>query len=351
MPLFFTFVRSCLRMNDSLKYIRLWLFSGIALICAMVIIGGITRLTGSGLSMVEWKPITGIVPPLNESDWNLEFEKYKQFPEFQKLNFNMTLWEFKQIFFWEYLHRLLGRIIGVVFIIPFIYFYFKKWITRKMVMPMIIIFLLGGLQGFVGWYMVKSGLNSVPHVSHLRLALHQGMALILIIYIYWTILSLEPIKKIDAHSRKLFRLSLLAFFLLIVQITWGAFVAGLKAGYSYNNFPMMGESLFPNTELVAVTPYFYNGVLLQFTHRWLGFIVLIFFIYLFFKSKAIAIVHKQVQWLLSIAVIQVILGIFTLILSVPLVLGVAHQFVAILLILLMIKIIHIQWMIPETISN
>jgi cytochrome c oxidase assembly protein subunit 15 len=324
-------------------YLRIWLLSGIILIAAMVIIGGITRLTGSGLSMVEWKPVTGIVPPLSETDWQLEFDKYKQFPEYQKLNVHMTLQEFKQIFFWEYLHRLLGRLIGVVFLIPFLIFYFKGWIERKMVLPLIIIFLLGGLQGFVGWYMVKSGLNTLPHVSHFRLALHQGMALLLIAEIWWTVLSLQHEKrKRSLLSSWLYTLSIVSLILLICQITFGAFVAGLKAGYSYNNFPWIGDTLFPNSDIIASDTYFNNGVLLQFTHRWLGFIVLFFFIVLYVKSKSLEKVHHHAKLLLILTSVQVLLGIFTLLLSVPIVLGVLHQFVAILLLMVMIKIIHAQ---------
>jgi heme a synthase len=330
-------------MPTSLHYIRLWLITGIVLISTMVIIGGITRLTGSGLSMVEWKPVTGVVPPLNETEWQMEFDKYKQYPEYQKFNYHMTVSDFKQIFFWEYVHRLLGRLIGVVFLIPFMIFYFKGWIERKLVVPLIIIFLLGGLQGFVGWYMVKSGLNTLPHVSHFRLALHQGMALLLIAVIWWTVLSLQHEKrKRSLLSSSLYTLSIVSLIVLLCQITFGAFVAGLKAGYSYNNFPWVGDTLFPNSDIIASDAYFNNGVMLQFTHRWLGFIVLFFFIALYYKTRSLDKVHQHAKRLLILTTVQVILGIVTLLLSVPIVLGVLHQFVAILLLMVMIKIIHAQ---------
>jgi cytochrome c oxidase assembly protein subunit 15 len=329
-------------MTSSSKYIRIWLYSGIVLVAAMVMVGGITRLTGSGLSIVEWKPVTGTIPPLSDADWQLEFEKYKQFPEFQKLNYNMSLSEFKQIFFWEYLHRLLGRLIGIVFLIPFTVFYYKGWINKKLAAPLIFIFLMGGLQGAVGWYMVKSGLNNLPHVSHFRLALHQGMALTLLAAIYWTVISLDKQRRTKSLSSKFFKLSIIALMLLAAQVTWGAFVAGLKAGYSYNNFPFMGDSFFPSSDLVKIEPYFYNGVLLQFTHRWLAFLVLGAFTVLFFVSKPFQEIHKQTKQLLVIASVQVLLGVITLMLSVPIILGVLHQFVAIFVIMAMIKVVHVQ---------
>lgn len=329
-------------MTSSSKYIRIWLYSGIVLVAAMVMVGGITRLTGSGLSIVEWKPVTGTIPPLNHADWQLEFEKYKQFPEFQKLNYNMSLSEFKQIFFWEYLHRLLGRLIGVVFIVPFLIFYFKGWLGKKLFWPLLIIFLLGGLQGFVGWYMVKSGLNHIPHVSHFRLALHQGLALFLLCAIFWTVLTLKKQNRDTIMSAKVFYLSMVSLLLLIAQVTWGAFVAGLKAGYSYNNFPYMGDTFFPGEELTRIAPYFHNGVLLQFTHRWLAFFVLGAFVVLFILSKPFSDIHRQAKLLLWVASIQVVLGVITLMLSVPIVLGVLHQFVAIFVLMALVKVLHVQ---------
>ena len=335
-------------MERSVHFIRVWLYTGIALVAAMVIVGGITRLTGSGLSMVEWKPVTGIVPPLNETDWQTEFEKYKQFPEFQKLNFSMTLQQFKQIYFWEFIHRLLGRLIGVVFLIPFLFFYFKRWITKKLAIPLLVIFLLGGLQGFIGWYMVKSGLNTIPHVSHFRLALHQGMALFLLIAIFWTALSLDKQKRtVTPGSKRIFTVSIVSFVLLCSQITWGALVAGLKAGYSYNNFPWMGDSFFPNNDLVQSASYFYNGVLLQFTHRWLAFVVAGSFIILYYISKPYPEINLSAKWLLLLAGFQVVLGIVTLMLSVPIALGVLHQFVAILVLMATVKVLHVQIYTPS----
>ena len=177
------------------RIIRNWLYSGLLLIALMVIIGGITRLTHSGLSMVEWKLIGGTIPPLNNLQWQETFEKYQQFPEYQKINKNMQLAEFKVIFFWEYLHRLLGRLIGLVFIIPFVLFWIKKWLNPKQKKQLLILFGLGALQGFWGWFMVKSGLANIPEVSHFRLAIHLVTAFGIMCYIYWLILSFTEVEK------------------------------------------------------------------------------------------------------------------------------------------------------------
>lgn len=329
-------------MPKSITYIRAWLIAGIVLIGVMVIVGGITRLTGSGLSIVEWKPITGTVPPLSENDWNKEFNLYKQYPQYQLMNYHMTLSEFKQIYFWEYIHRLLGRVIGLIFIIPFLIFYFKGWLSKPLMQKLLLIFLLGGLQGFVGWYMVRSGLSTQPHVSHFRLAAHQGMALLLMSVILWITLSLRAERRTLVRSSRLLRVSLFILMLLVIQITWGALVAGLKAGYSYTNFPWVGDSFFPNSYIVSTAPYFHNGVLLQFTHRWLAFFVLFGILSIYLLSRSDLEVRKYAKRLVALGLVQVLLGIATLMLSVPITLGVLHQFVAILLLMVMLSIIHIQ---------
>jgi len=323
-------------------YIKIWLWSGIVLVSAMVLIGGITRLTGSGLSIVEWKPITGIVPPLNHEQWQQEFDLYKQFPQYQKANLGMSLSEFKQIFFWEYLHRLLGRIIGMVFIIPFLIFYFKGWLSKKLTYPLLTIFTLGAAQGFMGWYMVKSGLNAIPHVSHFRLAAHQGIALLLIASIYWMVLSLNKEKQVGQKSPRTLLLSLLALFLLAIQIVLGSFVAGLKAGFSYTNFPWMGDTFFPSYIITASESFFYNGVVLQFTHRWVAFAALASIFTLWYVARTNKNLSVQVKWLVIFTLIQISLGIITLLMAVPIVLGVVHQCMAIILLMVLIKSIHIQ---------
>ena len=233
-------------MNTQQKRITTtWLYSGLFLIALMVIIGGITRLTHSGLSIVEWKLIGGTIPPLNDIQWQETFEKYQQFPEYQKINTEMSLSEFKSIFFWEYLHRLLGRLIGLVFIIPFIIFWNKKWFNFKQKKQLLILLGLGALQGFLGWFMVKSGLVDVPAVSHYRLALHLITAFGLMCYIYWLVLSFNEVeKKPNNNINKLSKWFIVA---LTIQIIYGAFVAGLKAGYLLPKSGSILEAIFGYT--------------------------------------------------------------------------------------------------------
>ncbi len=330
-------------MTPSVRYMRLWLFTGIVMTCTMVIIGGITRLTGSGLSIVEWKPVTGIVPPLHEKDWLLEFEQYKQFPEYKMLNYGMSLQQFKQIYLWEYLHRLLGRLIGMVFILPFGILYFKGWITKKVMRPLLLIFLLGALQGFIGWYMVKSGLDIMPHVSHFRLAVHQGLALLLVSLLFWLMLTVGNQKRVDAQRLSPLLITTLASLaLLIVQTTLGALVAGLKAGFSYTNFPWMGETFFPPGSHITSEPFFYNGVVLQFIHHWLAFVLALGIVFLMYLSRLNREMRTPTMRLLALTILQIALGIVTLRMGVPIVLGVIHQLTAILILLLLIRILHKQ---------
>ena len=330
-------------MNPSAQYLRLWLLAGIILICAMVILGGITRLTGSGLSIVEWRPITGIVPPVNQKDWLSEFKQYQQFPEYQKLNYGMSLQQFKEIYLWEYLHRMLGRFIGIIFIVPLVIFYLKGWISKKMIGPLLLIFLLGGLQGFMGWYMVKSGLDKMPHVSHFRLAAHQGIALLLVALLFWMMLSMSHQKRGTTGRPSILLIpTCISLGLLVTQIILGAFVAGLKAGFSYTNFPLMGETFFPSANLITSESLLYNGVVLQFIHRWLAFVVALSVVVLFYLARPYQELHTLTKWFLVVVILQIALGITTLMMHVPIILGVAHQFAAIAILLLMIRILHEQ---------
>lgn len=320
--------------------IKLWLWVGILLIVLMIVVGGITRLTGSGLSIVEWNVISGTIPPITETQWQQAFDQYKQFPQYKKLNYGMDMAQFKQIFFWEYIHRLLGRFIGLVFLLPFLYFYFTRKLSKSLTKKLLVIFALGALQGFMGWYMVKSGLNDNPHVSHFRLAIHQGLALLLIVSIFWTILTMGGRKPSGNNRSLLLILSYLSLVLLSFQIVLGAFVAGLKAGFSYINFPFMGDSFFPSAIVMKSEPYFYNGVMLQFTHRWVAFVVFFSFLWILKISKPYPEVRKYIRILIVIGIMQIVLGISTLMLQVPLALGVIHQFIAIILLMLLIKIIY-----------
>ena len=338
-------------MNSSNKKIIFWLYSGCILIFAMVIIGGITRLTGSGLSITEWKVITGTIPPLNEMQWQQEFSQYQLSPQFQKINADFTIDDFKQIYFWEYFHRLIGRMIGLVFLIPFLFFYFKKQIDKKLLPKLIIIFLLGAWQGFLGWYMVKSGLQNNPFVSHYRLAIHLVNAFITFGYIFWVAQDLRfPSTKNKPTTKNLLWLSISIFILLIIQITYGAFVAGLHAGHIFNTWPKMGDEWIASAvsssfENEGVSSIFNSLAIVQFIHRTLGLLVfsLIFGVWLNKKSKSWSLNSQQlfsINLSMLIVLIQILLGIFTLLFSVPVWLGVIHQAGAFVIFASMIFQIH-----------
>ncbi len=317
------------------KQIVIWLLTGCTLIAAMVVIGGITRLTGSGLSITEWKVIMGALPPFNQNDWQIVYEKYQQSPQFLKVNFNMGLDEFKGIFWWEYIHRLLGRLIGIVFLIPFVYFlvtgkFREKGLTKKLV----VLFLLGAFQGFLGWFMVKSGLQDNPHVSHYRLAAHLITAFFVYGFTFWFALGLLYPKSsdqaVEPDTKKLKSLSLVLFFVLIVQIIYGAFVAGLKAGRIYNTWPKMGQLWIPEG-LVSIQPtwinFFENLVTIQFIHRTIAIILVILTGAIWYVSKNLSTTKQRFAIYLLIAAVslQFIIGVFTLLYAAPITLAVLHQ--------------------------
>lgn len=322
-----------------------WLISGIVLVVAMVIIGGITRLTGSGLSITEWNLISGTLPPLSESEWLVMFEKYKQFPEYQKLNFGMTLSGFKQIFMWEYLHRLLGRFIGIVFIVPFLYFLYRKILAPWLVRRLVFIMLLGMAQGVMGWVMVMSGLSEMPHVSHYRLAAHLTLALLLAGVILWTVADLvAPVEKQTKGKLPAYTLSWLVLGAILVQIVLGAFVAGLKSGFSYNTWPLMQGEVYPALlRGFSISEFFDNGVAVQFMHRWFAFVALAGIVLLWYRVRQ-QVWRGRTQQLTNLLLItgiaQVLLGIFTLVLVVPISLGVLHQLVAVVLFSLSVLTVH-----------
>ncbi|MEM9025267.1 MAG: COX15/CtaA family protein, partial [Bacteroidota bacterium] len=224
----------------------------------MVVVGGITRLTHSGLSMVEWHLFMGSVPPLNETAWQEVFDKYQQFPEFQQLNDQFTLADFKSIFWWEYIHRLLGRMVGVVFLVPFLIFLVRKKLDRPMIVKLSIMFGMGAFQAFLGWFMVKSGLVKEPRVSHFRLAAHLITAFLTCTYIFWVALGevykLRPVRNDSSSLRKPAKV---LFALLIIQIVWGAFVAGMRAGLVHNTFPMMDDQ-WVHEAAFAMAPWWEN---------------------------------------------------------------------------------------------
>ncbi len=327
----------------SRKQISIWLIASIALIFIMIVVGGTTRLTKSGLSMVEWHPISGIIPPITDIEWETEFSKYKKFPEYQKINSSMTLSQFKFIFFWEYIHRLIGRILGIFFIVPFCWFLFKKFLNRDLIKNLLFIFFLGGLQGLIGWYMVKSGLIDIPQVSHYRLATHLVLAFSLLSYILWVLLKINK-KHIEFSStktkNKLKPIINWILVILIFQIIYGAFTAGLKAGYGWNTFPKMAGQWVPNG-LFSISPWYMNltenNFTVQFIHRMLGWVLSMIIpgFWSYSHRFELSSQHKKaLDWLLYALIIQFILGISTLIMVVPIWLGVMHQAGAIILLAL-----------------
>ena len=329
------------------KKVIYWLFTGCVLIFIMVVVGGITRLTHSGLSIPDYKLISGTIPPINDQQWEEEFELYKQYPEYQKLNSNITLTEFKGIFFWEWLHRVIGRVLGLVFIIPFLYFLITRQLDKPTIKKTIILLILGGFQGFLGWYMVKSGLVDRPDVSHYRLAAHLTTAFVTFAFTLWIALDLIfPIKKtINKTYRNLIRIGLAILF---IQIIYGAFVAGLDAGFIHNHWPMMSEGKFMHeTVLIEKTPVYKNFIEgrsgVQFIHRILAFFVVISVVIIYIKGKKIAISNHQLNGLNSILIlvgVQSLLGVLAILLQVPLWLGIAHQIGAFLLLSSMTFTLH-----------
>jgi len=333
--------------ND--RNIAYWLIAVALLIYAMVILGGVTRLTGSGLSMVEWSPIIGAIPPLTDQEWQTTFEKYQQFPEYQEVNKTMNVSEFKQIFLFEYSHRMLGRFIGLAFLIPFLFFFYKKKIRHSLTPKLIIMFVLGGLQGLLGWYMVKSGLVNDPHVSQYRLSAHLIAAMLIYTYILWVAWGLlNPRPKNDwvRGIESLRRHSRIAMSAIIVMIISGAFVAGTHAGIGFNTFPLMNGDVIPNG-LFAMSPFylnfFENPTTIQFDHRLIAFALMIYIPFLWFKSTRFTLSKRgQIAFhlLLVAFIIQIILGISTLLMAVPVPLAALHQAGALLLLTAILNCLH-----------
>lgn len=331
------------------KSVIIWLLSGCFLVFVMVVVGGITRLTNSGLSMTDWHLVTDTFPPLTETKWQETFEQYKQFPEYQKINIhnNFTLSDYKFIYFWEWLHRFIGRIIGLVFIIPFVYFLIKKKIDKPTLNKCFILLGMGALQGFFGWFMVRSGLINNPDVSHFRLSLHLTFAFITFAYTLWVALDLiYPNRNLAIISLR--NLARLALTFLLLQIIYGGFVAGLNAGLIHNHWPMMNDGeFFHESVLLEKDTWFQrfteakSGV--QFAHRTLAYVVVGIILTLFFKSKKYSLSSQQkkgINSLVIIVFIQFTLGVFTLLYSVPLCLGLIHQIVAFFLLTAMTYTLH-----------
>ncbi|MCB0481259.1 MAG: COX15/CtaA family protein [Flavobacteriales bacterium] len=333
-------------MNRKEKIIWIWLITGAVMVFLMVAIGGITRLTHSGLSMVDWNPIMGFIPPTSDAAWHIAFEKYKQYPEFRELNNHFTIDDFKSIFWWEYIHRLFGRLMGLVFLIPFVFFLAKKWLTPSLKKHLIVIFVLGGFQAFLGWYMVKSGLNLEPRVSHYRLAAHLITAFVTCMYIWWVAMGLKHKETSLIDFPDFRRVLKWIFALSIAQIVFGAFVAGLKAGWVHNTYPLMDGQLVADA-VWALDPIYLNFIEgksgVQFAHRTLAIIVLGVIGYSYFKALRMPLTSRQitsVRWMFITVMFQFLLGVFTLLFQVPLLLGILHQLGALVLLGSVLASVH-----------
>lgn len=336
-------------MKNENKSIIIWLLSGCFLVFVMVVVGGITRLTNSGLSMTDWHLVTDTFPPLTEAKWNEAFERYKQFPEYQKINvYNaFSLSDYKFIYFWEWFHRFIGRIIGLVFIVPFVYFLIRKKFDRPTLYKCYILLAMGALQGFFGWFMVKSGLVDNPDVSHFRLSLHLTFAFVTFAYTLWVALDLiYPNRNVVTVSLR--NTARLALAFLLIQIIYGGFVAGLNAGLIHNHWPMMSEGQFIHESVFLEKKNWLlsftegkSGV--QFVHRTLAYIVVAMILFLYFKSKKHQLSADQkngLNALVFLVFLQFVLGVLTLLLGVPLWLGLTHQVMAFFLLSAMMFTLH-----------
>jgi heme a synthase len=318
--------------------IRAWLWSLAGMTLLILIVGGITRLTGSGLSIVEWQPFVGTVPPLDAAQWQDAFDRYRQFPEYQQLRRGMTLEEFKYIYFWEYLHRIGARAIGLVFLVPFLFFWIRGYFTRALARRTLVLFGLGAAQGVLGWLMVASGLVDRPSVSHYRLAAHLSLAFVIFGYAVWlarelAVTATRPALP-DAARRLMSRGLAVVGGLFALQIVSGAFVAGLRAGLHHNTFPLMGGRLVPPNLLglePALLNFVQNPLTVQWTHRVLGTVLALAVVVVFvqvLRAKVDAASRRLNAALLGLMAAQYILGVLTLLYYVPVALGVAHQAIA-----------------------
>jgi cytochrome c oxidase assembly protein subunit 15 len=327
------------------RRVATWLLVMCGLVFAMVVLGGVTRLTGSGLSMVDWRPIMGWLPPMSAEQWQATFEMYQRSPEFQKINSHMDVNDFKGIFWLEYLHRLLGRTIGLAFVVPFAVFVARGYIARREWPRYLLMFVLGGLQGVLGWYMVKSGLVDNPHVSQYRLTAHLVAAFLIYAYMFWVALSLLY-PRTDAARHPWFGRTVAVTALVSVTIVSGGFVAGLDAGLIYNTFPKMGETWLP-PGLVALEPgwrnLFENMTTVQFDHRVLALVTLAVIVYYWLRARRAELpgrARRAANALLHTVVLQVVLGVSTLLLGVPVLLAASHQAVALLLFTVALYLAH-----------
>jgi len=325
--------------------ILIWLISLTVIVLIIIIIGGLTRLTESGLSMEDWRPIMGTMPPLSDSSWIEVFEKYKLSPEFKIVNSSMTLDEFQHIFWWEWIHRFVARCLGLVFILPLIYFYFKNRLDNNIIFTLMIVFIFGLIQAIIGWWMVKSGLVDNPYISAYRLSIHLGIALIIFSILLWLSLSYyfgkEKIHDRSKIVKNLFHISLMLISLTIIS---GSFMTGTDSGKSFNTFPLMNNQFFPDGYFLNEYGWkniFENTIAINFNHRWLAI-----FTFIFVSSMILYLIKKDnynkfsLLLVLLVLLIQIILGILTLIYAVPLSFAILHQTNATLLLASIIFAYH-----------
>ena len=332
---------------QSTRAIAVWLLLCCAMVFAIVVVGGVTRLTHSGLSIVEWQPFVGSIPPLNDAQWQLMFEKYQQTPEFKLRNFDMGVAEFKGIFWWEYFHRLLGRLIGVVFLLPFVYFLWRGTARGTLAWKLAGILLLGAMQGAMGWFMVKSGLVDEPRVSHLRLTAHLGLAFLIFAAQFWVALDLlSPRKSRSQVPPLLTRFSQWLAGLVFLMVLSGGLVAGLRAGLAYNTFPLMHGHFIP-PDMFVLDPWYANFIgnmaTVQFDHRLIAWMLAILIPLLWWRVLRAAVpapARLASHLLLGMLAIQFTLGVATLLMAVPVVLGVAHQAGALILFAAALALAH-----------
>jgi heme a synthase len=337
------------------SFLKNWLLSLMGLIVLIIIIGGLTRLTGSGLSMVDWNLFMGSVPPFGETAWNYVFNQYKNYPEYIYVNSSITLSEFKIIFMWEYIHRMLGRLIGVVILFGFVFILINKHRYYRFILNAAIMSVLVVSQGLLGWYMVKSGLIDIPRVSHFRLASHLALALILLEYVVWTYLG---INKKKAYFSKLAIVCSTWTMCLCIQIVFGAFTSGLKAGWGYNTYPLMDGEFMPEAAFMFgsfIENVFYNPIMIQFIHRHFPLFLVVFFLILFIaivKSKPSKDIFVLTWIVFGVLFAQIVLGIFTLLMVVPIHLASLHQVIGVVLLTFSVGLTHLLIYRPlETMKN
>ena len=315
------------------NYISFWLASMFWIISIMIIVGGLTRLTDSGLSITQWELFSGFLPPLSDLDWNNYFNLYKKIPEYTQQNYSMTLQEFKVIFWWEWIHRFLGRLIGILFLIPLIYFTFKE--SFKELFNLYVIFILICFQGFVGWYMVSSGLVNRVDVSHFRLSAHLLIAFFIISLILWNYFNLKIKRNYTAKLN--FSIPFIFLFLIFCQILTGAFVSGMDAGQIYNSWPLMGSSFFPDDNKIInifKLSAFSDPSLVQFMHRNLAYLILVFYLFTLINiyKKKLVNLYFAINLVGLLLIVQILLGIFTLLYGAQILLASMHQISSIFLV-------------------